>query len=170
MSHLRHLSWIAILGLGLAVACADPADMNGEEEESPDVDACEHLNDGPFIDVTPTETATVDNNAVFAAEHTAYRVDTSGTAAFTSFSSDEAAEFYLYIDSPTATVTVWQDDAMTEVTAEESVTSSADCAQVEGRFTYDLEVANYFLQVEDNTAANVLVYLAEADHDHAHED
>lgn len=131
----------------LCVACG-----GGEPtEENPDLEACEHLEEGPFEEVAAGASAD-DTAPAIADDHTSYTVTLPG---FVQFAADEAGDFVFYLDADVDVALT--DSSGGAVAAEESATSSEACGTIQGKHTYDLEVGTYFVELSGTGTVNVVV-------------
>ena len=178
----RFIERMAFIGLtftlGFLPGCEDHDDEHdphqGEQHAEGAVEeACEHMADGPFEDVSATATAGDAPSATH--EHTAVNIslvaDASSPAdniGYVTFAADEATEFafYLSTDIPFAVF-----DAMdTEVLIEES-TAVVDCSEVAVEHVADLEVGTYTLWFGPTIETMVSLVVEEAgyeEHDGEH--
>jgi hypothetical protein len=160
---MKKLFAIGLLSTALLVGCAG-------EEETADVEACEHLKEGPQTAVTATA-ATTGAPAV-SNDHRRYDITladvTGGKGGSVSFASAEAAEyvFFLGADVP---FKVTSSGGQT-VAIEASATSSSECGEVKGRHIVPLGVGTYTLSFGPTSATSVsLVIEEEAHEDHSHD-
>lgn len=147
-----------------------------------DVDelACEHLQDGPFVDVT----ATVDTTDApdVSAEHTAFHVtladagaggsgggggSTATRGGYLSFAPDAEAHyvFFLGADVPFAV----EDSSGGSVAIHESCDPAAcsdACADIRGRHVVELSVGTYYLSFGPTSETEVALVREEEGHAH----
>jgi hypothetical protein len=170
MRSLRLLSLAIAL---LTSACSDSETTPPDDTElSPDADACEHLEGGPFADVTAG--AAIADSGVVNESHTVYTIalidDGMGSfSGIVSFEMDEAAELLLYTD--VAIPLAIEDSRGDAVALEESCSSgvcSPDCDAVGGRHVVDIAfVGTYYLTLGPTQAAELrLVHFESEGHDH----
>jgi hypothetical protein len=139
------------LALFLTSLAAGPAlvgcgeEEHGHEDESPNVEACEHIVEAG-VPVVATAAPGADAPPV-AADHKSYRVKLAdgagGKTGFVRFAAQAAGE-YLFFTSAAATLKVTS-AAMAEVPAKANAASIAECAQVKGRHAFDLQVGTYYV-------------------------
>jgi hypothetical protein len=155
------LSALALFGAG----CGE--DDEPEEHEDPDVEACEHMKDGPPAAVTAAAafatTAPAVNN-----DHKRYDLTLAdgvgGKAGFVTFAVPAAGEYILYTSA--AVKVAVKSAAMADVTAESTTNTFAGCPEVKGRHVYDLTVGTFVIGIGPETSDKVSLVL-EA-HEHAH--
>ncbi len=139
----------------------------GEVPEG-DVEACEHLQEGPATPVTAT-TASTGAPAV-SNDHKRYDitlVDASGgKGGAVSFAAGEAGDYILFLgaDIPMKVT----DSAGGAVSFEESTKSSTVCGEVKGRHVVPLEVGTYTLTFGPTTEPAVSLVIEEAAHEEGH--
>ncbi|MBE7447590.1 MAG: hypothetical protein HS111_01480 [Kofleriaceae bacterium] len=154
----------ALLAAALAVGAGGCGDDH--DDEDPDVEACEHLENGPFAAVTATADTT--GAPAIAADHRAYTVTlpagSGGNTGFVSFAAGEAGDYLFFLDQP---ATAAFSTAAGPLTPVQSTTSSPACATIAGRHLIELAVGTTFLQLTSATGTTVNVAV-EAATDHAH--
>jgi len=188
-----HLSLALLLALPLGMlACGESSDdeptttsptgnggSGGHHHEDPDEDACEHLQNGPFNDVTAaSDTAGAPD---VSAAHTAHRIGLpaagsggGGGAAgsgfayqgYVAFAPDEAGEIIFFFDDD-LTLAVSDSNAQ-PVDIEESCDPAAcsqACTEIEARHAVDLTVGTFYLHLGADADRVTLVHVA-ADHAH----
>lgn len=144
-----------------AAACGDePTD------EDPDVEGCEHLENGPYVAVTASNAPDASAPAV-AADHQAYTITLPagviGNGGYVSFPVGEAGDYLFFLDQ---TVTAaFTTSAGAAIAPEESATSSPACATIRGRHLVPLEVGTAFLQLSSETVATVNLVIEPAAHE-----
>lgn len=150
----------------LATACGD----DEEEEESADVEGCEHLQEGPAVALTATTTGTP---PAVGNDHRRYDVTlvdgTGGKTGSVSFAAAEATDyvFFTNVDVPL----VIRNSSGTVVDVEEHTTSSAECADIKGRFVVPLTVGTHTLTFGPTSTATVSLVIEESSHEgHDHEE
>ncbi len=149
-----------LLSSALLLAC-------GEDEETADSEACEHLKEGPASAVTASASGagpTVSN------DHRRYDIAlvdvTGGKGGSVSFAAAEGTDYILFT-SADVPVTV-KNAGGTTVNPEESVKTSSGCAEVKGRHTIPMSVGTYTLNFGPTTETSVSLVIEEAGNDHEH--
>jgi hypothetical protein len=148
-----------ILLSALLAACSDePAETHGDTEPDVDAEACEHMSEGPYNDVTAAaDSATAPS---VDAEHTAHRIalpaTTGGNGGYVSFASGAAGDiiFFLDADVPLAI----EDASGAAVPIEEScdpAACSTSCTLLAGRHVVELAVGTYYLLLGPSSSAAV---------------
>ena len=150
-------------GIGLmfvgAVGCGD--DHEHGHEESPAVDACEHLEEGPVIAVIA---GAGDTAPTLSDSHTRYDIDLS-SAKDVKVPIGEAAEYYFYFASATGLVV--KDASGAVVPSEQQGSSSEDCDLVGAWFVFDLEVGTYTFELTPPApSTDTQLVFFEAGHEH----
>jgi hypothetical protein len=158
----RKLFAAVLLSAGLVFGCG------GEEEESVDVEGCEHLKEGPATAVTATATAT--GAPAVKADHSRYDVTlvdvTGGKGGTVTFAATEEGDYVLF--TGTAVQVSVKDANGAAVGIEASATSSAECTEIKGRHTIPMKVGTHTLTFGPTPQATVSIVI-EADHgDHEH--
>ncbi len=139
--------------LSLGAACG-----HDDATESPDVEGCEHLEGGPFQQLTAG--ATRDSSApVIDDDHIAYQVTGPG---FVYFAPAEAGHYYLFLDTDAALELTGPDGEV--IAPLETVTSSATCSNIAARHMVPLVVGTTFVELAD---AGVVTIVIEPAHDPA---
>ncbi|RKH50601.1 hypothetical protein [Corallococcus llansteffanensis] len=149
----------------LVVGCGDDA----EEEASGDEEGCEHLQEGPAVNVTAAATGTgpaVSNN------HTRYDIAlvdvAGGKGGAVSFAVSEATDYVLFTNAPVPVKVTNGSGATVEF--EESATSSELCTDIKGRHVVPLTVGTHTLTFGPSTLSSVSLVIEEGgEHDHSHE-
>ena len=149
-----------LLSSALFLAC-------GEDEESADTEACEHLQEGPASAVTATASGT---GPTVSNDHRRYDIAlvdvTGGKGGSVSFAAAEGTDYILFT-SADVPVTVKNSSGAT-VAPEESVKTSATCTAVKGRHTIPMSVGTYTLTFGPTTETSVSLVIEEAGNDHEH--
>jgi hypothetical protein len=147
----------------LAAGCGDDT----EEEENPDVEGCEHLQEGPSSAVTATLTGTppaVDD------DHRRYDITlvdgTGGKTGSVSFAAAEATDYIIFTSADVALSVTSSSGA--QVAIEESAKSSSECTEIKGRHVVPMTVGTYTLTFGPTTASSVSIVI-EHSHEHGHE-
>jgi hypothetical protein len=147
------------LGAASLAACGSDAD----EPEDPAAEACEHMAEGPFAQLTggagPNLTApAVSNN------HTAYVVTLPADApGYVSFGST-GGEFTFFFDN--AVDVVMTDASENVMTAETIGTDTDSCVTVDAFQTFDLPVGTYYLGLTSATGPVTIVIEEVEEHEH----
>jgi hypothetical protein len=155
------LSALALFGAG----CGE--DDEPEKHEDPDMEACEHMKEGPPAVVTAaaafSTTAPAVNN-----DHKRYDLTLAdgvgGKSGFVTFAVAAAGEYILYTSA--AVKVAVKSAAMVEVAAESTTSSVAGCAEVKGRHVYDLTVGTYVIGVGPEASDKVSLVLEAHHHTH----
>jgi hypothetical protein len=165
--------YIAALSSSLfVVGCDDDHDHDGhdpgtEESHSADEEACEHMTQGPFEDVTATAMSTGAPSAAY--EHTAVRitltpdpVDETQYVGYVTYEADDETEFVFFLsaDVPFAIL----DASGSEVEIEESEAVST-CDEVAMEHVADLSVGSYTLLLGPTSETQVSLVAEEASHE-----
>ena len=171
---MRNLLTIAALLFGLVLlgpGCGEGHDQTADAGtqldggDDLDVEGCEHMTEGPFVDVTAGADAA--SAGEVRSDHHAYRVAlAAGQAGYASYAADAAGDHVFFFDTDIALEV--QDDQGAAVTIEESVTSIVACTEVKARHTVPLPaVGTYYLKLGPATAATtVTIVIEEAGHHH----
>lgn len=160
---MKKLLATCLLSTALLVGCS------GDEEESADVEGCEHLQNGPATAITATPGAA--GAPEVSNDHKRYDVtlvDVSGQKGGSiAFAASEAADyvFFLNTDVPFAVASAGGQ----AVAIEESAKSSTECTDIKGRYIVPLEVGTYTLSFGPTSATSVSVVVEEAAHEDGHE-
>lgn len=168
-------SLFTLVPLALSAGCSDEdagsgGGGGGGVIPDPALDACEHLEGGPFADVTATEDASGAPDA--SAEHTAHRLtlpgdEMTGYVGYVSYVVDEAAELVFFTDTDVEMVI--EDAAGNAVPWEDECTSACTdaCTEVENARTVDIpSVGTYALRIESTNESVTMIVVHAGDHDH----
>lgn len=150
---------LAVFGL-CGSGCGDTEDAPEEAEAGIEEEACEHTQEGPFVDVTAS-VEPADAPDVSTA-HTAFRIALSGGVTHVSYRAASDAEhvFFLSADVPFEVV-----DGEIEETA-----SGEECPEhVAVHHTADLSVGTHILAIGPTDVSEVLL-VAEASADEHHDE
>jgi hypothetical protein len=173
---MRMKRWV-VLGLltALVWGCGDDeAPDPTVEPEGPAADACEHLEEGPFNDVTAGADAAGAPNV--SATHTKHRItlldDGSGSyGGFVAIEADEAAEILIFLDGPVAIAV--QDAQGAGLSLEQEPSCPGDgcaeaCPAVKNHVAVDVaSVGTYYVALGPTAASEVsLVHFEAAGHEH----
>jgi hypothetical protein len=148
----------------LVVTCWAVACSEDHAHEDPDVEGCEHLQDGPAVAVTAATAAGA--TPAVADDHQRYDVTlvaaTGGMGGFVRFAAAAASDyiFFLNADVPVQ----FRDAAGAVVPPEDSASSSTVCTDIKGRHLVPLEVGPYDLQLGPTTATMVGIVVEPAAH------
>lgn len=159
----RKLFAAVVLSAGLVFGC-------GGDEESVDVEGCEHLQEGPASSVTATA-ATTGAPAVNS-DHKRYDVSlvdvTGGKGGSVSFAAAEEGDYVIFTsaDVPVAV----KDANGAAVAIEASVKSSAECTEIKGRHTVPMKVGTHTLTFGPTTQSSVSIVIEPEAHGDDHED
>ena len=156
------LSASLLSSLLLSSACGG----DEEETENPDVEGCEHLQEGPATPVSATATGAaapaVDD------DHRRYDITLTdvagGKGGDVTFASGEAGDYVLFLDAAVPVSVL--DGAGAQVPFESSSASSAQCTEIKARHVLELGVGTYTLRFGPSPldAVGLVVELGE----HAH--
>lgn len=137
---MRHSIWTVLIFAG-AAAC-------GDEEPSVDAEGCEHLEEGPYMNVTASAARDATAPAV-SASHMAYTTTLpAGAAGYVSFAAPEATDYIVFLDKPVPFTVFDASGAM--VAIELSETSSPECATIRGKHTFELGVGTAYFGLGPN--------------------
>ena len=150
---------LSMLGLLSLMACGAEA-----PEESPDVEACEHLKVGPATAVTAAQSPASGAPPAVAANHNRYDITlvdvTGGKGGVVTFSSTKAGDYRVSLnkDVPFAII----DGAI-----EETVKGSTECTELKARHTFELGVGTWTFEFGPTAETEVGLVIEEAAHAHA---
>jgi hypothetical protein len=157
---MRTMIFPAMFLIATAAACG------GEDEPDVDAEGCEHLQEGPYAEVSASATrnGTAPPPAV-AADHRAYTVTLPLAAiGYVSFAAAEATDYIVFLDLPAAFAVL--DATGARVTLEASATSSPACAAIRGKHTFALPVGTAYFELGPNMGMLNLVIEEAAGHEH----
>lgn len=172
----KHLSIALALVLGMSLtACGDEHDdhednnhANHTNVETPEEEACEHMEEGPFQDVTAAEdsTGTLENIAV---PHTRMDVALAGEGAdrggVVSFEASEAGEYTFYLSQDVG-FELADSNAMV-LTPEASAGPVSLCATaILATHTFDLQVGTYTITMGPADLETLAVIFEAGEHEH----
>jgi hypothetical protein len=144
----------------LVAACG-----HDDDDHDPDAEACEHLEKGPYTNVTASA-AHDDTAPRVAADHMAYTVPlTVSAVGYVAFPAAKATDYVVFLDRPVPFQVL--DAAGAMVTLEASETSSPACAAIRGKHTFPLPVGTAYFGLGPamgDTPVNLVVEEA-GDHD-----
>jgi hypothetical protein len=133
--------------------------------EAADVEACEHLKEGPASSVTAS--ATTNGAPAVSNDHRRYDVAlvdiTGGKGGTVTFAAAEAVDYILFT-SADVPVAIKDANGMT-VAAEASAKNSSECTEVKGRHTVPMKVGTHTLTFGPTTETSISVVIEEAAHD-----
>lgn len=157
MARMTRSIWTALCFAG-AAAC-------GGDEPSIDVEGCEHLEEGPYMNVTASAARDAAAPAV-AADHKAYTTTLpAGAVGYVSFAAGEATDYVVFLDKPVPFTVFDASGAM--VPLEESATSSPECATIRGKHTFPLGVGTAYFGLGPNMGMPFNIVVEEAGgHEH----
>lgn len=168
-------SLATVMGIGVCVCTLSACGSNGENppefdasqvqdgRQSLDEEGCDHLQQGPFVDITAGADTT--SATEIKADHKAYRVGlTAGQAGFVKLVTSAMGDHVLFLD---ANLTLELQDAQgTALSITSSATSIAACAEVKGWHIFELPGAGtYLLKLgpgPDTTATQVILVIEHA--------
>lgn len=171
----KQLGIALALALGFSLsACSDEHDhednnhAHNTNNESPEAEACEHMEEGPFQDVTAAEdsTGTLSNIAV---PHTRVDVALAGEGAdrggVVSFEASEAGEYTFYLSTDVDFVLA-DSNAMT-LSPEASGGAVSLCATaILATHTFDLQVGTYTITMGPADLETLSVIFEAGEHEH----
>jgi len=148
------LAIIIAVGSLVVAGCGDE-----HQEENIDEEGCEHLTQGPFVNVTAGAALDVTAPAI-AADHKAYNVALAdGKVGYVSFASSKEGDIVLFLDRDVAVAV--SDAKSTAVAIEESSKSSAACKDIAGRHVVPLGVGTYYIAFGPVTGATAFQVVVE---------
>ncbi|MEZ4266772.1 MAG: hypothetical protein R3F39_10370 [Myxococcota bacterium] len=165
---LRRLAWCALLG-GVWGAGCDSGGSEAGEEGTPLEEACEHMAEGPFVNVQATLDAASAPPANLA--HTAMKVQLVESGGmyegYVSFPAAMAAEtvFFLGAGVPFAV----SDSQGAPLSVESSDTAITACSEVAAAHTFDLTIGTWWLRLGPTAEPSVQLVVEAAGAAHAHE-
>jgi hypothetical protein len=149
---------IALSAIAFA-ACGDE-----HTHENIDVEGCEHLEEGPYSQIT-AGTARDGTAPAVATDHMAYTTTLPASAVgYVSFAAAEMTDYIVFLDR-NVTFTVF-DTAGAPVTIEASETSSTACTTIMGKHLFELEVGTAYFGLGPDTGGPVNVVVEEFAHMH----
>jgi len=160
---MKKLLATCLLSTALLVGCS------GDEEESADVEGCEHLQNGPSTPVTATPTLA--GIPAVSNDHRRYDVTLvdvgSQKGGSVTFAASEATDYVFFLSEDMQLLV--EDSSGEYVDPEEFATGSSECSEVERRYVFPLSVGTYRLSFGPSSAASVSIVIEEAAHEHDHE-
>ncbi|RKH57863.1 hypothetical protein [Corallococcus aberystwythensis] len=148
----------------LAAGCGG----DDEDEAHADEEGCEHLQEGPAVNVTAAVSGA---GPAVSNDHKRYDialVDVAGGKGGTvSFAVSEATDYVLYASTPVPVKVTNGSGATVEF--EESSNSSTLCTDIQGRYIVPLTVGTHTLTFGPSTLSSVSLVIEESgEHDHDH--
>ena len=165
------LSFCLIAGLLAFAGCDDHDDEHGHGGETLGLgaEACEHTNEGPFVDVDATLDTTDAPSLAFP--HTATRVAIADADAkhYVRFNADEAGEYIFFVSADVPVEILDNDGNLIEIEATGGVD---ECAEVVAQHTVDLTVGSVLVAFGPTSEGtlSVVVEHHEGEHDHDHDE
>lgn len=146
----------------LVVGCGDDAD----EATSGDEEGCEHLQEGPAVNVTAVATGA---GPAVSNDHKRYDIAlvdvAGGKGGAVTFAVAEATDYILFTGAAVPVKVTNGSGATVEF--EESTTSSELCTDIKGRHVVPLTVGTHTLTFGPSTLSSVSLVIEEGgDHDH----
>ena len=136
-----------------------------EEAESPDVEGCEHLQEGP---ATAVSAATGAGAPAVDDDHRRYDISlgdvTGGRGGDVTFASSEAGDYILFLGAAVPVAVL--DAAGATLPFESSSASSTQCAEIKARHVLELGVGTYTLRFGPSSQGSVSLVVEHADHAH----
>lgn len=151
----------AALAATFVAGCGDDHD----DEENPNVEACEHLQETSSVPITAAATAAGATAAhAIVDNHKRYEVTLSGAAGsrtgYVTFAS--AGAEYIFFTSEPVKLTVTNPNGG-PVAADSSATSVPECTAVMGRHVYDLHaVGPHVIQIGPESTVEKVSFVVEA--------
>lgn len=174
LAALALTSGLLLAGCQLLTGTADPkASPSASTSPLPeaDVEACEHMNDGPSVAVT----ATLDAHAAPDVSEGHKRYDLTLVAqngqyeGKVQYNSEEEADYVLFFNQDVKLEIRNGQDELVE--PEESSSSSAACGSIKARYVVHMGVGPHTLHLGPTAASTVSLVIEETaheEHDHAH--
>lgn len=150
----------------IAAVLASCGDEHGHE--NPNVEACEHLKEGPSVAVAATTTAGATAPAI-ASDHKRYDLTLPVTASpgsflgHVTFAAPAAGDFIVFTSAaiPVKVTTA----AGADVAPESTASSITECTEVKGRHVFELGVGTHYVALGPATNNSVSV-VVEPGHEH----
>lgn len=163
-SHTMKMKFFSavLLSTTLLIGC-------GDDDESGEAEACEHLKEGPASSINAS--ATTSGAPAVSNDHKRYDITftdvTGGKGGTVSFAASEQAEYTLFLN---ASVPVEVKDANGQkIEPEVSGNGSSECDELKVRHTFPLKVGTHTFTFGPTTSTSVSLVLEEAAHeDHEH--
>jgi len=155
-------------GAVVLVAALGGCGTEDQAADVPAVEGCEHLQEGPFAELTATAAAS--DAPWMTDEHTAYQVTlsegASGYVGFVAVPVRDAGDVYVYSDRPEPMVV--RDDQGSPVAAEAEATEVSACTEVARESLFELEVGTYTVELGPAYAgtATLVFFSAGSGHEH----
>jgi hypothetical protein len=143
--------------------------LAGCGEETIDVDACEHLQEGPASTITASANET--GAPLVSNDHRRYDISlidgTDGKGGSVSFAVTEANNYTLFLNGEVKVNLKDANGQRIEVVA--SGTGSSECSEIKRLHMFELPVGTYSLTFGPTTAGSVSLVIVEAAHEDDHE-
>lgn len=134
-----------------------------DDTDAADVEACEHLAEGPYEDVFAA--ADADAPPAVSNDHTAYAILLpDGAPGYVSFAAAEATDYIFFFNQDVDLALTTADGDPLPIEA--STTSSAACTTIKGRHVVELPVGTAVLELGPVTGELNLVIEEAAGHAH----
>ncbi|MBN1204812.1 MAG: hypothetical protein JXB05_07805 [Myxococcaceae bacterium] len=149
-----------LLSTALLIGCGD--------EASPDVEGCEHLQEGPASSVNAS--ASTSGAPAVSNDHRRYDITLTdvagGKGGTVSFAAAEAVHYIIFTsaDVPLAI----KDANGQTVASEESASSSSECTEIKGRHTFPMKVGTHTITFGPTTQTSVSIVIEEEAGAHEH--
>jgi hypothetical protein len=167
MTTIRFASCVRILPVMLLVAAGGCEQAHDDDHHEIDEELCEHMTDGPSIEVAAVPAGDSGAPEVDMAHHR-YDIDLTGAAdtpVDVAFPSSQASEYRVALGSDVPFQVL--DATGTVVAIEESLRSGFDCSDVAVIHLVDLGISTYRLRFGPTDETQVRVVLeAAGSHDH----
>ena len=150
---------LSLTSLAMAACGGDDHD----DADAADVEACEHLAEGPYEDVFAA--ADADAPPAVSNDHTAYAILLpDGAPGYVSFAAAEATDYIFFFNQDVDLALTTADGDPLPIEA--STTSSAACTTIKGRHVVELPVGTAVLELGPVTGELNLVIEEAAGHAH----
>lgn len=154
------LSVSLLSSLLLASACGDE---EAPQTENPDVEGCEHLQEGP---ATPVAAASGAGAPAVDDDHRRYDIALAdvagGKGGDVTFASAEAGDYVLFLGAAVPVAVL--DGTGAQVPFESSSASSPQCAEIKARHQLELGVGSYTLRFGPSSLGAVSLVVEPAAH------
>ena len=144
---------------------ADSGHQHADGGTNINEEGCEHLKQGPFVDVTAG--ADAKSATEVKGDHKAYRVAlATGAAGYVKFAAGDKGHHIIFTDA--AVTFAVQDDKGATVKLEKSEASVTECTEVKGKHTVDLPAVGtyYFVLGPTTGVSKVTLVIEEEGHTH----
>jgi hypothetical protein len=158
---------LALLGLAVGGPACGGGDNQSADAGSPqdggdplDLEGCEHMTEGPFLDVTAGSDAATAGEV--KSDHHAYRVAVAAAqAGYVTYAAGAAGDHVFFLDANAAFAV--QDDQGAAVAVAATVTDFTACTAVNVKHTVALpSVGTYYLVLGPEAAATTVSIVIEA--------